>query len=325
MLQHHRRLRELRRRARALVLHRQISADQELLGRHQRLAHGRDRLGPGRAVAQALGPGRLRGGGEPRGSPPVSGLSIRARSRRARSAGSGSGRRSAARERQRVIARPERLWRPVPLARSRRHLAQRRCRAVPQRGAHGRGRSARPGPAPARHRSRPDALRQRRPQLDARGRRADHRRGLRAGLPAGWCRRDRRGAGRHLPPRRRPVDRGRRAGRRARRRARRRSAPRRSASIWPAGSGCSSSDDGGRSFARAGGLPGSRRGHRPRGRDRARRRWSSRWSTARCWRAPTAAGSWQPRSPQPASGPLETVALDPAAPGRLWAAGAGRI
>ena len=36
-----------------LVLHRRVSADQELLGRHQRRAHGGDRPGTGGDVAQA--------------------------------------------------------------------------------------------------------------------------------------------------------------------------------------------------------------------------------------------------------------------------------
>ena len=58
-------------RPRALVLHRQVSADQEFLGRHQRLAHGRDRAGSGREVAQAQHLSLLRCGGEPQGSPPL--------------------------------------------------------------------------------------------------------------------------------------------------------------------------------------------------------------------------------------------------------------
>ena len=150
---------------------------------------------------------------------------------------------------------PERLWRPVPFPRSRRHLAQRRCRAVPQRGAHGRGRSARPGPAAARHRSRPDALRERRPQLDARGRRADHRCGLRAGLPAGWC--AARSARRRAASSASTTAGGPRPTRRTapRRRARWRSAPRRSASIWPAGSGCSRATTAGAASRARAGIP----------------------------------------------------------------------
>ncbi len=84
------------------------------------------------------------------------------------------------------------------------------------------------------------------------------------------------------------------------------------------------SDDGGQSFARAGGLP------------EAAEVTALAVATAPAevvlavvdgglLASADGGRSWQPRSPQPASGPIDTIALDPAAPGRLWAAGAGRI
>ena len=158
-----------------------------------------------------------------------------------------------------------------------------------------------------------------------RGRGADHRRGVRARLPAGWRERDRRGPGRRLPLRRRPVDRGRRAGWRvpgARRGARRRARPRlsarppravhqrrtagRASPLWPV-----TSRKPPRSprlavatapaevvFALVGRRAPGKHGRRPA--LAAARRGS-------------------------AGVPLDTVALDPAAPDRLWAAGADRI
>ena len=64
-------------------------------------------------------------------------------------------------------------------------LAQRRRRAVPERGARGRGRSARPQPPADGHRPRPAALAERRAQLDARRPGPDHRRRVRARFLAG--------------------------------------------------------------------------------------------------------------------------------------------
>jgi photosystem II stability/assembly factor-like uncharacterized protein len=89
-------------------------------------------------------------------------------------------------------------------------------------------------------------------------------------------------------------------------------------------SGLFVSEDGGHSFARAGGLPdpveitGLAVAAAPR---------EVVFAVADGALIASADGGrhWQARSPDGASGPLETVALDPASPSRLWAAAAGRI